>query len=186
MGRAATVEPTALVLGGRVTGALGRQRMSAPAERTVRPGRSLFSRVFGKNTVPSVREPHSIDPEPGAVHVAPTDPIQRLIALQHADGSWDLTGELAQAVGGRLADLEKALINIAPATAATRQAWATALALSWLERNGVHVAGDWRLLALKARRWLDGVPIAPSGGRPWLDAAKDQVAHLAPLARPVG
>jgi len=186
MADTATIEPTALVLGGRVTGALGRRSMSPPPERSLRPGRSLFSRVFSKNTAPSGPEPQSIAPESGALHVAPTDPIQRLIALQHADGSWDLTGELAEAVGGRLADLEKALKIIAPAAAATRQAWATALALSWLERNAVHAAGDWRLLALKARRWLDGLSIAPSGGRSWLDAARDELAHLPPLARPVG
>ena len=186
MADTATVAPTALASGGRLTGAIGRPRMSPPPERSVRPGRSLFSRVFSQNTVPSAAEPHAVVPGPGAVHVAPTDPIQRLIALQHADGSWDLAGELAEAVGGRLADLEKALKNIAPATAATRQAWATALALSWLERNAVHAAGDWRLLALKARRWLDGLSIAPSGGRSWLDAARDELAHLPPLARPVG
>jgi hypothetical protein len=171
---------TALPFGNRVTGAVVGRSMSGP-----RPERSLFSRVFSKSTMPSSCEQPSLVPEPGAAHPAPADPMLRLIALQHADGSWDLNRELALAVGGRLADLEKALEDIAPATAATRQAWATALAVSWLERNGAHAAGDWRLLALKARHWLDGVSAAPAGGRSWLDAARDELAHLSPSAPPV-
>jgi hypothetical protein len=179
MADAGTVGATAFALAGRVPPRVARRSVSAP-----RPERSLFSRVFGGGTVPpSSTEQPPVVPE-RAAHSVPTDPVQRLIALQHADGSWDLTRELAQAVGSRLADLEKALRAVAPVTAGTRQAWATALAVSWLECHAADAAQEWQLLALKARRWLDGVSTAPAGGS-WLDAARAELGHLSSSAPPV-
>jgi Ca-activated chloride channel family protein len=114
---------------------------------------------------------------------APADPLQRLIALQHADGSWGLTPAFAAAIGRTLADLDKALSGVAASTTAIRQAWATALAVAWLERNAADAAAEWRLLADKARRWLDGLGTVPPGGRSWLDAARAELAQASPALR---
>ncbi|HEU4893671.1 MAG TPA: hypothetical protein VFT47_19085 [Vicinamibacterales bacterium] len=114
---------------------------------------------------------------------APADPLQRLIALQHADGSWGLTPAFAAAIGRTLADLDKALSAVAASTSAIRQAWATALAVAWLERNAADAAAEWRLLADKARRWLDGLGTVPPGGRSWLDAARAELAQASPALR---
>jgi hypothetical protein len=102
--------------------------------------------------------------------------MQRLVSLQHADGSWDLTPELAGVIGLALADVEKILERIAPASAAARQAWATALAVAWLEGNADDRAGEWRLLAIKARRWLERTSARTADGRSWLTAARAELA----------
>jgi hypothetical protein len=94
-------------------------------------------------------------------------PLDRLVALQRADGAWDLTEELAQVLGRRLAELEKKLG--AQQDAGSRRAFATALALSWLETTAKDARGEWALLAKKARKWLEKCPSRPSGGGDWLD-----------------
>jgi Ca-activated chloride channel family protein len=104
--------------------------------------------------------------------------LQALIALQHADGSWELTDELAGAMGLRLRDIEKELKRLAREGAATRQAWATALSVAWLATNAVDTASDWSLLAQKAERWLRGVRETPSGGESWLEAARTALPLL--------
>ena len=114
--------------------------------------------------------------ETGAVLSGPAHPMQRLVSLQHADGSWDLTPEFAGAIGLPLADLEKILARLATAPPAARQAWATALAVAWLEGNANDSAGEWRLLAIKARRWLERAPAPTADGRSWLDAARAELA----------
>ena len=80
-----------------------------------------------------------------------------LIALQRADGSWALTPELARAVGHDLAQLESALTGSTGNRDETRKAWATALALAWLDEHAFATEGEWRMLAEKARKWLSGV-----------------------------
>ena len=97
--------------------------------------------------------------------------MQRLISLQHADGCWDLTPELAAALGARLVDLEKMLDRMASRTDASRQLWATALAVAWLEKKAGDAANEWRLLAFKARQWLND-SAGPAGLDFWLDAAR--------------
>jgi hypothetical protein len=84
---------------------------------------------------------------------APESPTQRLILLQRADGSWDLTQELADAIGRPLSVLERALGSEARDRQA-RRAWATALALAWLVRHAAQDRDQWGLIADKARRWL--------------------------------
>ena len=102
---------------------------------------------------------------------ASADTMQRLISLQHADGCWDLTPELAAALGARLVDLEKMLDRMASRTDASRQVWATALAVAWLEKKAGDAANEWRLLAFKARQWLND-SAGPAGLDFWLDAAR--------------
>ena len=94
-------------------------------------------------------------------------PLDRLVALQRADGAWDLTEELAQVLGRGLGELEKKLG--AKTDADSRRALATALALSWLEKTAGDARGEWVLLAKKARKWLEKSPSRPSGGGSWLD-----------------
>jgi Ca-activated chloride channel family protein len=80
-----------------------------------------------------------------------------IVALQRANGSWDLTPEFAAAIGADLARIEALLPVTAGDRGETRRAWATALALAWLDRHAADAAGQWRLLADKARAWLSGV-----------------------------
>jgi hypothetical protein len=141
-------------------------------------GGSAVGRLFGRSRMDETFEFSPARSKSSVERRAEADPMQRLIALQHAGGAWDLSGELAAVIGCRLSDLEKALKKIASATPVTRQAWATALAVAWLERNAGDVGDEWRLLALKARDWLDAVAAVPDGGRSWLDAARQELAHL--------
>jgi Vault protein inter-alpha-trypsin domain/von Willebrand factor type A domain len=147
-------------------------------------GPRVFGRLFGRSDPDETAAASTLAWCARAEVGTPADPVQRLIALQRADGAWKLTGALAAAIGRTLADLEKALEGLASATTTTRQVWATALALAWLERNADDAAAEWRLLALKARRWLDGLDAVPSGGRSWLDAARAELAQASSSAPP--
>jgi len=76
-------------------------------------------------------------------------PLDRLIALQRADGSWELTGELATVLGMTRSHLQAE----SPQTAASG-CWATALALAWLREHAFDRKNEWDLLARKAEEWL--------------------------------
>ena len=103
---------------------------------------------------------------PGGIHTG----MVALVALQRADGSWDLTPEFAGAIGHDLAQLESALAGATGNRNETRRAWATALALAWLDEHARAAEGEWRLLAEKARRWLGGVTSRPADGGGWAEA----------------
>ena len=96
-----------------------------------------------------------------------TRALDRLVALQKADGSWDLDEELATVLGIPLATVEKALAGMPGDPALLRRACATALALFWLERSAADEEDEWSLLARKARAWLDASGVLPPGGGPW-------------------
>jgi hypothetical protein len=98
--------------------------------------------------------------------------MHRLIALQHANGSWDLTEELAEIIGRDLAELESALAGATGDAAEVTRAWATALSLAWLRLEARDAETEWRMLARKARRWLDDVRAVPRDGGAWIDAAE--------------
>jgi hypothetical protein len=101
-------------------------------------------------------------PEPAALRTMPvpppTRPLDRLVALQRADGSWQLTSELSRALGW--SDVEGLRKTLGRALAGDREerAASTALALVWLERECAGTRDEWRLLAAKAREWLDRMP----------------------------
>lgn len=98
-----------------------------------------------------------------------TRPLDELVALQRADGSWSLTEELARALGWHdLKGLRKALGRSLGGEQEERAA-ATALALLWLERECADSRDEWRMLAAKGREWLDR---SPEGAADWLDLAK--------------
>jgi Ca-activated chloride channel family protein len=94
-------------------------------------------------------------------------PLDRLAARQRADGSWDLTADVARALGKKLSSLRKALRGAEGDPAEAEHALATALALEWLEREAADLRDEWMLLAAKAERWLESVKARPSGGGEW-------------------
>lgn len=108
------------------------------------------------------------------VHDAPRTearrPLDRLVEAQAADGAWELDDELAALVERPLADLEAVLSQAGADTPLARRAWATALALLWLERRAGDCRDEWRLLARKAEAWLRACPAPPAGGT-WRDLA---------------
>jgi Ca-activated chloride channel family protein len=109
--------------------------------------------------------------EPSARAVEATRPLDRLVALQKADGFWDLDEELATLLGAPLREVEEALAGTLGDPALLRRAAATALALLWLERYAAEARDEWRLLALKASLWLRLEGVLPPGGSPWKDFA---------------
>ena len=99
-----------------------------------------------------------------------TSGMLAVAALQRADGSWELTADLARAIGHDLAELEGLLAGATGKENEARRAWATALALVWLEEHARDTKGEWHLLEVKARAWLDRVTAMPPAGGSWLDA----------------
>lgn len=98
-------------------------------------------------------------------------PLDRLVALQRADGSWDLTPELADILGVPFAALLEPAARALGDPDEARRAFATALALAFLVKRAAANADEWKLLAAKATRWLAGVKAVPAGGRTWVDLA---------------
>jgi hypothetical protein len=102
-------------------------------------------------------------------------PLDALVALQRADGSWELDGEFAKAVSLTLRQLEKEVRTAAGEPDTVRRALATAIALEWLEKHAAAQRGEWELLALKATKWLSSSgtePAAGQGWNVWLDVAR--------------
>ena len=100
-----------------------------------------------------------------------TRALDRLVALQRADGCWELDEAFAQVLGVALSDLVARIGGVRGDTAEARRAWATALALAFLERDESSNRDEWALLATKARRWLSGVTVTPPDGGEWFDLA---------------
>ncbi|HEU4936431.1 MAG TPA: VWA domain-containing protein, partial [Vicinamibacterales bacterium] len=144
----------------RDTRAFDLRQMRAPeARRMERPaasaGSSWLSRALHLGRRPS--------------SAAPPD-MYALVALQRADGYWELTRELADILRRELSDI-KAALNGATGIDVHR-AWATALAIRWLELNARDAEDEWRLLGRKAQRWLDVVTVNAPGGASWMEAAR--------------
>jgi Ca-activated chloride channel family protein len=97
--------------------------------------------------------------------------LDRLVALQHADGSWDLDTPLADVIGVSLKELESRLAGATGARHDIRRAWATALALTYLTKRASESRQEWKLLAQKATRWLEHAAAVPPSGTSWLDYA---------------
>lgn len=126
--------------------------------------------IFGASREPSADEEMVLGmPMPSA---RPTvRPLDRLVALQRADGSWELSKELAKMLGASLAELESEISGATGDPAEARRAWATALALLWLKVEASNELGEWMLLEKKARQWLSGCAARPAGGEDWLERA---------------
>ncbi|HYN43358.1 MAG TPA: hypothetical protein VE129_16395, partial [Thermoanaerobaculia bacterium] len=129
-------------------------------------GAAVVREVAQASALPSRKEPserarYSARPLGSSIRA-----LDRLVALQKADGSWDLNEELATVLGIPLATVEKALAGMPGDPALFRRAGATALALFWLERSAADAKDEWKLLARKARTWLDASGVrAPGEGR---------------------
>jgi hypothetical protein len=104
------------------------------------------------------------------LHEAPstTRPLDRLVSLQKADGSWELSDILARLLGKPLAEIEKALSG--ETADKSRMSFATALALVWLEKHASAERDEWQMLAKKSESWLKR-QAAPSSGT-WQERAK--------------
>ena len=98
--------------------------------------------------------------------------MHALILLQAADGSWELTQELASIIGRDLVELRSAVKGATGPQPELLRAWATALSIAWLGRNAADVEDEWRLLAAKAQRWIDGASVVAPVGGAWLEEAK--------------
>jgi Ca-activated chloride channel family protein len=95
-----------------------------------------------------------------------------LVALQKVDGHWELTNELAKVLGRELSELATAIAGASGDASDRRCAWATALAIVWLELHAPAAEEEWRLVVRKARKWIDDVEATPSGGWTWTDTAR--------------
>jgi hypothetical protein len=72
--------------------------------------------------------------------------------------------------------MERAIHGCLGGRSECHRAWATALAVAWLEQHAADAEGEWKFLRRKARRWLDAVPAAPSVGLSWPEAARQFLA----------
>ena len=137
---------------------------SAPRAAASSPSRS--SRILA--TLRDLAAPKAAASAEARMAPPPVRPLDRLVALQRADGSWKLDDALARALGwGDLKRLRQAL-GRALAGEPEKRAAATALALVWLERECADTRDEWHLLAGKGREWLDRTP---EGADAWLAIA---------------
>ena len=81
-------------------------------------------------------------------------PLSQLIALQTAEGFWQLDKQLADIVGQ---PVEK-LVKKCPATG-MESVWATLLALTLLKERFSSQEEEWELVAIKAKTWLQNQTI---------------------------
>jgi Ca-activated chloride channel family protein len=156
------------------TAALGRvfEWGEAGQELRAAPAQAIDRRLLEERLERRSREP--LDREERREHeraLGRPDGFDRLVSLQSADGSWELTRELAEVLGFQLAELERALADAAGDAMLARRAWATALALVWLQMHAEAREDEWIALGRKARKWLDVDATAP-GGWTWIDAAR--------------
>jgi len=102
-------------------------------------------------------------------------PLDALVALQRADGSWALDAEFAKALSLNLRHLERELRSATGDRESARRALATVIALEWLEKHAGSERGEWEMLAQKATSWLSTLrtePAAGQGWKAWLDVAR--------------
>ncbi|XP_068108717.1 von Willebrand factor A domain-containing protein 5A-like isoform X2 [Hyperolius riggenbachi] len=81
--------------------------------------------------------------------VPETPAMVKLVALQNADGSWNLTPELSAILGTSEADLKAQN----PDQGMDISVWATVLAVIWLHHNCQDQKEEWELLEGKAISW---------------------------------
>lgn len=97
--------------------------------------------------------------------------LDLLVALQRADGSWDLSEDLSGVLMRHPDELRPLLAGATGDKAEAERALATALALHWLEAREAATRDEWALLAKKARRWLAACTARPAGGGGWEEMA---------------
>jgi hypothetical protein len=150
----------------KALGASGRVPVTAPTMAKPSSPQSSLGRVFGRPD-----QPVDDNSKLGLTKSSSTRVLDRLVALQRADGSWDLTPELANILGLPFAALLEPPARASGDPDEARRAFATALALAFLVKKASANADEWKLLAAKATRWLAGVRAVPAGKRTWVDLA---------------
>jgi hypothetical protein len=130
-------------------------------------GDAVVREVVRASALPSRRDSRKRAKPSAPVAGSSTRALDRLVALQKADGSWNLDEEFASVLGVPLATIEKALAGEAGDPALFRRAGATVLSLFWLERSAAAEKDEWSLLARKAHAWLAASGVLPPGGGPW-------------------
>ncbi len=117
----------------------------------------------------SAAPPRSIDQRVTRPRATALRPLDVLVSLQRADGSWDLTPALARFLSLTLRRLEKELRHATGDPENARRALATALAMAWLDAHAVAERGEWDLLARKAEAFLSASGNGPAAGKGWHD-----------------
>lgn len=97
--------------------------------------------------------------------------LDRLIELNRGDGSWNLNKTLAAILGRSLSDLEAPIKELRGNGWQIRRAWATGLALNYLETHQGDHRDEWELLAAKADAWLRACGVQVPIGDDWRAAA---------------
>jgi Ca-activated chloride channel homolog len=124
-------------------------------------GRTM-SRFTRRRDIELSAPPPSPPPPPGFLAI---------VALQHANGAWELTQALADAIGHDLDQLQLAVRGAIGSPRDIQTAWATALAIAWLQEHALAFEDEWKLLAAKARQWLARSPARTPDGTPWVQFA---------------
>jgi hypothetical protein len=86
--------------------------------------------------------------------------MHAIVGLQRAGGWWELDDALAQVLGVSVATLRAAMPDGTDA-----RVWATAIAITWLERQARWQEDEWRLIVRKARQWLSSTGGSQPSGR---------------------
>jgi Ca-activated chloride channel family protein len=143
--------------------AAGRAGLRAIERGAARGGR----RERGRDFLLYDAEPTTADSAPSAPMGPPVRPLDELIALQKADGSWDLSDQLLKLVGLELAACSTVLRAASGNDVDVRRALGTTLALAWLERHASAERDEWSLLARKADAWLAACAARAANGAEW-------------------
>ena len=82
--------------------------------------------------------------------------FMKIISLQKASGSWELSGEFAEACDSTKDDLKgKCQGAFTEGAENATEFWATALALVLLVRKFASQKNEWEMVKLKGKRWLE-------------------------------
>jgi len=98
-------------------------------------------------SMPAPAKPAYVPPD--NVAARPSDRLQSLVLLQSFDGTWELTEELAVAIGFGIT-----IGDMSSEKSISAKAWATALAVAFLQVALPSMAEEWEFVASKAQAWL--------------------------------
>ncbi|KAI4160759.1 MAG: hypothetical protein LQ342_005472 [Letrouitia transgressa] len=111
------------------------------------------------------------------------EPLQKIISLQNFDGSWDLNKQLLAVLAKSESKANKNRLTLKPVP--SKQIWATALAIAFLESRMAADKEVWELVVEKGRNWIENEQkgeIEGSGqgqdtsGESWIEKAKEFLA----------
>ncbi|KAI4214755.1 MAG: hypothetical protein LQ351_002831 [Letrouitia transgressa] len=81
------------------------------------------------------------------------DPLQDIISLQKFDGSWDINKQLLAVLAKSESKVDKHRLTLKPVP--SKQLWATALAIAFLESKMAADKEIWELVVGKGRNWIE-------------------------------